>query len=162
MLENVSAETTEKIFKPFLMKLSQLREMADRKVIAFIVAEDKNFVADLSKELEKISRENIQFTNIHSLNIADFNFVEGFDEDNLLAKVRELKFDEDEAAIILLAGDEILLGGNLRALADYTVAIKIDDKNISATEIWKLQDNDLIKVDNEDDEEDFIDNVFES
>ena len=162
MLENVSAETTEKIFKPFLMKLSQLREMTDRKVIAFIVAEDKNFVAGLSKELEKISRENIQFTNIHSLNIADFNFAEGFDEDNLLAKVRELKFDEDEAAIILLAGDEILLGGNLRALADYTVAVKIDDKNISATEIWKLQDNDLIKVDNEDDEEDFIDNVFES
>ncbi len=161
MLENFSAETQEKILKPFLMKLSELREMADRRTIAFIVAEDKNFAYSLSQELEKISRENIQLTNIHSLNTADFKFDEGTDEDNLLAKVRELKFDEDEAEIILLSGDEILLGGNLRAVADYTVAIQTGDKNFSATEIWQVQDGDLIKVDDEE-EEIFIDNVFES
>ena len=159
MFENFSVETVEKIFKPFLMKLSELREVTDRKIIAFIVAKDKNFVSDLAKVLEKISRENIQFTNIHSLSIEDFKFAEGFDEDNLLLKIRELKFDEDEAEIILLAGNEILLKGNILVLADYTVAVKTEE-NFSATEIWQLQGNDLIKV--EDDEEDFLENAFEN
>jgi|GEM_PF-2289326 len=159
MLENFSTETTEKIFKPFLMKLSELREVTDRKIIAFIVAKDKNFVADLAKALEKISRENIQFTKIHSHGIEDFKFAEGFDEDNLLMKIRELKFDEDEAEIVLLAGDEILLTGNILVLADYAVTIQTEEK-ISAlgNENWQLQENNFVKLDDE--EEDFIDNVF--
>ena len=161
MLENFSTETAEKIFKPFLMKLSELREVTDRKIIAYLVAKDKNFVAELSKILEKISRENIQLTKIHSHGIEDFKFAEGFDEDNLLMKIRELKFDDEEAEIVLLAGDEILLKGNILVLADYAVTIQTEEK-ISAlgNESWQLQGNNFVKLD--DDEEDFLENAFES
>jgi len=132
----------EEIFKSFLLKLAELREMTDRKIIAFMVGD-----FELAKRLEQLSREDIQFTKIHALKL------EGdLDADELLIKIRELKFEEDEAEIVLLAGGEILLQGNIRALADYTVAVQYE-KNISSTvnEVWQMSDGNLVKL--EDDEE---------
>ena len=111
-----SSEAVENIFKPFLMKLSELREMTDRKVVAFIAAPPGTGKTALAQFLEKISRENLQFTNVRALGVDGFHYPaeylkankiniggeeillndikgapETFDVDNLQNKLREVR-----------------------------------------------------------------------
>ena len=111
-----SVEAVEKIFKPFLLKLAELREMTDRKVVAYIAAPPGTGKTSLAHFLEKISRENIQFTNVRALGTDGFHYSaeylkantinidgreillndikgapETFDIDNLQIKLREVR-----------------------------------------------------------------------
>ena len=161
MENKFSAEVVEKIFKPFLLKLAELRELTDRKIIAYIISEDQEKIFELAKFLEKISLENIMFTNIRACSLENFQENE-IDLEKLQEQIREIKIDDDEDdKIILIAGNNLLLNGNIRALADYTVVIQAEENiSVVANEIWKTSsDGDFVKVDDEDDEEIFIDNI---
>lgn len=111
-----SVETVENIFKPFLSKLSELREITDRKIVAYIAAPPGTGKTTLAQFLEKISRDNPQFTNIRALGMDGFHYdseylksntikigdeeillndikgaPETFDVDNLQVKLREVR-----------------------------------------------------------------------
>ena len=151
ILINFSAEAEEKIFKPFLKKLLSLQGIADRKIISYIVAEENFQLSELTNFLEKISRD----LNFKICTIELENFLGGeFDLDKLQAKIREIKFEDDDDEIILLAGNENLLSGNLRALADYLVLIQAEKKfSVTGNEIWQLQgDGNFLKLDSDDEE----------
>ena len=125
-----SENATEKIFKSFLTKLSELHEMADRNVLAFIAAPTCAGKTLLTKFLEKISRENIQFAKIRTFSLDDFQESGEIDIDKLQTEIREIRQESDED-IILLEGNYLLLKNhhwlNIRSLADYSVFIKADE-----------------------------------
>ena len=106
----------EKIFKPFLLKLSELREITDRKVVAFIAAPPATGKTSLVKFLEKLSRENIEISKVRALGMDGFHYPaeylkankilrdgqeillndikgapETFDVDNVQEKLREVR-----------------------------------------------------------------------
>ena len=69
-----SKGAVEKIFKPFLMKLSELREITDRKVVAFIAAPPGTGKSSLAQFLEHLSREHMEFTPIRALGMDGFHY----------------------------------------------------------------------------------------
>ena len=69
-----NAETVEKVFKPFLLKLAELREITDRKIVAFLAAPPGAGKTSLLTFLEKYSRENPEFTPIRALGIDGFHY----------------------------------------------------------------------------------------
>ena len=164
MTENIfSTENAENIFKPLLRKLSELRELADRKIVAYLIGNNQNKIFELAKFLEKISREDMRFTKIFAIKFENppTEEIEN-DIDELQIKIRELKFDDDDEGIVLLVGNEIFLSGNIFALADYSVAIQTAEEKISSfvNEIWQLQaDGNFLKIEDDEDEEDFIENL---
>ncbi|MBQ7477114.1 MAG: nucleoside/nucleotide kinase family protein [Selenomonadaceae bacterium] len=64
----------EKIFKPFLMKLSELHEITDRKVVGFIAAPPAVGKTTLAQFLERLSRENMEISNIRALGMDGFHY----------------------------------------------------------------------------------------
>ncbi len=64
----------EKIFKPFLMKLSELHEITDRKVVGFIAAPPAVGKTTLAQFLERLSRENMELSNIRALGMDGFHY----------------------------------------------------------------------------------------
>ena len=69
-----NAETVEKVFKPFLLKLAELREITDRKIVAFLAAPPGAGKSSLLTFLEKFSREYPEFTPIRALGIDGFHY----------------------------------------------------------------------------------------
>ena len=76
----------DKIFKPFLLKLSELREVTDRKVIAFIVAPPAVGKSTLVQFLEKLSRENIELSPIRALGMDGFHYPADYLKANKITK----------------------------------------------------------------------------
>ena len=76
----------DKIFKPFLLKLSELREVTDRKVIAFIVAPPAVGKSTLVQFLEKLSRENIELSPIRALGMDGFHYPADYLKANKIVK----------------------------------------------------------------------------
>lgn len=64
----------EKIFKPFLRKLSELREITDRKIVAYVAAPPAVGKSTLVQFLEDLSRKNLEFTNVRALGMDGFHF----------------------------------------------------------------------------------------
>ena len=64
----------EKIFKPFLLKLSELREVTDRKVVGFIAAPPAVGKTTLAQFLEKLSRQHIEISNVRALGMDGFHY----------------------------------------------------------------------------------------
>lgn len=64
----------EKIFVPFLLKLSELREITDRKIVAFIAAPPGAGKTSLVQFLEKLSRERLEITNVRGLGMDGFHY----------------------------------------------------------------------------------------
>lgn len=69
-----SKGAVEKIFKPFLLKLSELHEITDRKVVAFIAAPPAAGKTSLAQFLEKLSREHIEISNVRALGMDGFHY----------------------------------------------------------------------------------------
>ena len=111
-----SDEAVENIFKPFLRKLSELKEITGRKIVAFIAAPPATGKSSLILFLEKLSRENIEFSPIRALGMDGFHYKndylnsnkiqrdgkeiflkeikgapETFDVDTLQTKIREVR-----------------------------------------------------------------------
>lgn len=111
-----SADSVEKIFKPFLRKLGELHAMMDRKIVAYIAAPPGTGKTSLAQFLEKISREDKFLTPVRALGIDGFHHTsdylkknkieldgkkillndikgapETFDVDNLQLKIREVR-----------------------------------------------------------------------
>lgn len=76
----------EKIFKPFLLKLSELREITDRKVVAFIAAPPGVGKTSLVQFLEKLSRENIELSPVRALGMDGFHFPAEYLKANTIIK----------------------------------------------------------------------------
>ena len=76
----------EKIFKPFLLKLSELREVTDRKVVAFIAAPPGVGKTSLVQFLEKLSRENIELSPVRALGMDGFHFPAEYLKSNIIIK----------------------------------------------------------------------------
>lgn len=76
----------EKIFKPFLLKLSELREITDRKVVAFIAAPPGVGKTSLVQFLEKLSRENIELSPIRALGMDGFHYDSEYLKSNTIVK----------------------------------------------------------------------------
>ncbi len=83
----------DKIFKPFLLKLSELREITDRKVVAFIAAPPGVGKTALVQFLEKLSRENIEISNVRALGMDGFHYPAEYLKAN--------KIDKDGQEILL-------------------------------------------------------------
>ena len=69
-----SAETAEKIFKPFLQKLGELQTMMDRKIVAYIAAPPGTGKTSLAQFLERISREDKFLSPVRALGIDGFHY----------------------------------------------------------------------------------------
>ena len=69
-----SKGAVEKIFKPFLLKLAELREITDRKVVAFIAAPPAAGKTSLVNFLEKLSCENIELSKVRALGMDGFHY----------------------------------------------------------------------------------------
>ena len=69
-----SSDAVENIFKPFLSKLAELQAITDRKVVAYIAAPPGTGKTSLAKFLEKLSCENMQFTNIRALGVDGYHY----------------------------------------------------------------------------------------
>ena len=131
-----SADAVENIFKPFLRKLSELQAITDRKIVAYIAAPPGTGKTSLAKFLEKLSREEVQFTNIRALGTDGYHYSaeylkantididgekillndikgapETFDVDTLQTKLREVRQEGTDwnIDIILLEGNYLLL-----------------------------------------------------
>ena len=64
----------DEIFNPFLRKLTELQGLTDRKIVAFLAAPPAAGKTTIAQFLEKLSRENIMFTNIRALGMDGFHF----------------------------------------------------------------------------------------
>ncbi|MBQ9487775.1 MAG: nucleoside/nucleotide kinase family protein [Selenomonadaceae bacterium] len=76
----------KKIFKPFLLKLSELREVTDRKVVAFIAAPPGVGKTTLVQFLEKLSRDDIEITPVRALGMDGFHFSSEYLKANKITK----------------------------------------------------------------------------
>lgn len=76
----------DKIFKPFLLKLSELREVTDRKVVAFIAAPPGVGKTTLVQFLEKLSRDDIEITPVRALGMDGFHFPSDYLKANKITK----------------------------------------------------------------------------
>lgn len=76
----------QKIFKPFLLKLSELREVTDRKVVAFIAAPPGVGKTTLVQFLEKLSRDDIEITPVRALGMDGFHFPSDYLKANKITK----------------------------------------------------------------------------
>ena len=81
-----SKGAVEKIFKPFLIKLSELREMTDRKVVAFIAAPPGTGKSSVAQFLEHFSREHMEFTPIRALGMDGFHYPSEYLKANSIVK----------------------------------------------------------------------------
>lgn len=68
-----SEDSVEKIFKPFLRKLSELREMLDRKIVAYVAAPPGTGKSTVVQFLEKMSREDKNFSPVRALGMDGFH-----------------------------------------------------------------------------------------
>ena len=64
----------DKIFKPFLLKLSELREVTDRKVVAFIAAPPGTGKTSIVQFLEQLSRQEIEISPVRALGMDGFHY----------------------------------------------------------------------------------------
>lgn len=69
-----SNATIENVFKPFLRKLTELQGLMDRKVVAYLAAPPAAGKTTLAQFLEKLSRENLMFTNVRALGMDGFHY----------------------------------------------------------------------------------------
>lgn len=69
-----SKTAIEEIFNPLLRKLTELQGLADRKIVAYLAAPPAAGKTTLAQFLEKLSRENIMFTNIRALGMDGFHY----------------------------------------------------------------------------------------
>lgn len=76
----------EKIFKPFLLKLSELREVTDRKVVAFIAAPPAAGKTTLVQFLEQLSRDDIEISPVRALGMDGFHFPADYLKANKIVK----------------------------------------------------------------------------
>ena len=76
----------EKIFKPFLMKLSELHEITDRKVVGFIAAPPAVGKTTLAQFLERLSRENMEISNIRALGMDGFHYTADYLKANKISR----------------------------------------------------------------------------
>ncbi|MBQ7198759.1 MAG: nucleoside/nucleotide kinase family protein [Selenomonadaceae bacterium] len=76
----------EKIFKPFLLKLSELREVTDRKVVAFIAAPPAAGKTTLVQFLEQLSREDIEISPVRALGMDGFHYPADYLKANKIIK----------------------------------------------------------------------------
>ena len=76
----------DKIFKPFLLKLSELREVTDRKVVAFIAAPPAAGKTTLVQFLEQLSRENIEISPVRALGMDGFHYPADYLKANKILK----------------------------------------------------------------------------
>ena len=81
-----SKGAVEKIFKPFLLKLSELREITDIKVVAFIAAPPGTGKSSLAQFLEYLSREHMEFTPIRALGMDGFHYPSEYLKANTIVK----------------------------------------------------------------------------
>ena len=81
-----SKGAVDKIFKPFLLKLSELREITDRKIVAFIAAPPAAGKTSLVQFLEKLSREHIELSNVRALGIDGFHYPAAYLKANKISK----------------------------------------------------------------------------
>ena len=84
-----SKGAVEKIFKPFLLKLSELREITDRKVVAFIAAPPGAGKTSLAQFLEKFSREHIEISNVRALGMDGFHYDSEYLKANKIIKANK-------------------------------------------------------------------------
>jgi pantothenate kinase len=69
-----SKTAIDKIFIPFLRKLTELQGWTDRKIIAFLAAPPATGKTTLAQFLEKLSRENQMLTNVRALGMDGFHY----------------------------------------------------------------------------------------
>ncbi|MBR5914118.1 MAG: nucleoside/nucleotide kinase family protein [Selenomonadaceae bacterium] len=81
-----SKGAVEKIFKPFLLKISELHEITDRKVVAFIAAPPAAGKTSLAQFLEKLSRECIEISNVRALGMDGFHYPAKYLKENKITK----------------------------------------------------------------------------
>ena len=81
-----SKGAVDKIFKPFLLKLSELREITDRKIVAFIAAPPAAGKTSLVQFLEKLSREQIELSNVRALGMDGFHYPAEYLKANKISK----------------------------------------------------------------------------
>ena len=81
-----SKGAVDKIFKPFLLKLSELREITDRKIVAFIAAPPAAGKTSLVQFLEKLSREHIELSNVRALGMDGFHYPAEYLKANKISK----------------------------------------------------------------------------
>lgn len=120
LTQNVKFSKTaiDEIFNPFLRKLTELQGLTDRKIVAYLAAPPAAGKTTLAQFLEKLSRENIMFTNVRALGMDGFHYdseylkrnkilhdgkeilmndikgaPETFDVDNLQNKIREVRLE---------------------------------------------------------------------
>lgn len=125
-------EAVEKIFKPFLRKLDELRAMTDRKVVAYIAAPPGTGKTSLAQFIEKISHENSEFTPIRALGLDGFHY-----------SAEYLK-----ANTIILDGKEIFLNdikGAPETFDTDTLQIKLREVRQEGTD-WNLYDRKIHDV----------------
>ncbi len=76
----------KKIFKPFLLKLSELREVTDRKVVAFIAAPPGVGKTTLVQFLEQLSRADMEITPVRALGMDGFHYPSDYLKANKITK----------------------------------------------------------------------------
>ena len=69
-----SKTAIDEIFNPLLRKLTELQGLADRKIVAYLAAPPAAGKTTIAQFLEKLSRENIMFTNVRALGMDGFHF----------------------------------------------------------------------------------------
>ncbi len=122
----------DKVFKPFLTKLTELQGMMDRKVVAFIAAPPATGKTTLAQFLEKLSREDIMLTNVRALSMDGFHYPAEF-----------LKANK-----ILHDGKEILLNDIKGAPETFdvdTLQIKLREVRQEGTD-WNIYDRKIHDV----------------
>ena len=69
-----SKTAIDEIFNPFLRKLTELQGLTDRKIVVYLAAPPAAGKTTLAQFLEKLSRENIMFTNVRALGMDGFHY----------------------------------------------------------------------------------------
>lgn len=77
-----SVDTVENLFKPFLLKLAELHKNLNRKIIAYIAAPPAAGKTSLALFLEKLSREDKNFSPIRALGMDGFHYDSKFLKSN--------------------------------------------------------------------------------
>lgn len=77
-----AVDTVENLFKPFLLKLAELHENLNRKIIVYIAAPPATGKTTLALFLEKLSREDKNFSPIRALGMDGFHYDSNFLKSN--------------------------------------------------------------------------------